>query len=398
MVSITSFTQNVFVALAIATLSQGLTIPEGLTTSSSSASLVVTLGFTVSRTPFNGTAHELFFQKRADVPTILTNEGPNYAAEITIGSSNQKQTVIIDTGSSDLWVVSSSAQCQTGRFGQGPEYCKQNGTYDASASSSATNLNQAFAIEYLDGSTSLGGFYLDTVGFSGVSVRDQKFGVADTTSVNMGILGIGFASHESNGEGYDNVPVTLKKQGVIGKNAYSLYLNAEDASTGQIIFGGVDHAKYEGSLTALPVTSDNELRVQLGSIGLGGSNVGASVGVMLDSGTTYSFLEQGVADQLANVAGATWDENMKFYRLSSCDVSGDAVFSFDKGVKITVPLSELVIRNVDGQHCYFGVGRDGSNILGDNFLRRAYVVYDLDDRTISLAQVKYTDASDVSAL
>ena len=34
-----------------------------------------------------------------------------------------------------------------------------------------------------------------------------------------------------------------------------------------------------------------------------------------------------------------------------------------------------------------------ANILGDNFLRSAYIVYDLDDNEISLAQVKYTSAS-----
>ena len=43
-------------------------------------------------------------------------------------------------------------------------------------------------------------------------------------------------------------------------------------------------------------------------------------------------------------------------------------------------------------------GTSDYNILGDNFLRSAYIVYDLDDNEISLAQVKYTTASNIAAL
>ncbi|RCK57266.1 Candidapepsin [Candida viswanathii] len=393
MVSIISFTRNVFVALAFALLAQGLTIPEGL---EKRTDKVVALDFTVIRKPFNATANRLL-QKRSDVPTTLINEGVSYAADITVGSNKQEQTVVIDTGSSDLWVVDTDAECQVRYLGQQLDFCKQDGTYDPSSSSSAQNLNQDFSIEYGDLTTSEGTFYKDTVGFGGISIKNQQLADVTTTSVDQGILGIGFTADEAEGS-YDNVPVTLKKQGVINKNAYSLYLNSEDATTGKIIFGGVDNAKYSGSLTALPVTSSRELRVHLASINWDGTTVSTDADVVLDSGTTITYLAQSTADKFAEIVGATWDDDQKVYRLPSCELSGDAVFNFDQGVKITVPTSEIIIQDTDTSTCYFGISRSSANILGDNFLRRAYVVYDLDDTTISLAQVKYTTSSDISTL
>lgn len=393
MVSIISFTKNVFVALAFALLAQGLTIPEGI---EKRTDKVVSLDFTVTRKPFNVTAHGLI-QKRSDVPTTLINEGPSYAADIVVGSNQQKQTVVIDTGSSDLWVVDTNAECQITRPGQTSGFCKQDGTFDPSSSNSAEDLNQDFSIEYGDHTTSQGTFYEDTIGFGGISIKNQQFADVTTTSVNQGILGIGLAANEADYNLYDNVPVTLKKQGIINKNAYSLYLNSEDATTGKIIFGGVDNAKYTGSLTALPVTSFAELRVHLGSVNFGGTSVSTNADVVLDSGTTITYFSQSIADQFANLVDATWDNTYGVYFLPSCDVSGNAVFNFDQGVKITVPISELIIQDSGSSVCYFGISRNDGNILGDNFLRRAYIVYDLDDSTISLAQVKYTSSSDVSA-
>ena len=405
MVSIITFTKNVLVTLACALLTQGLAIPEDI---DKRAEKVVSLDFTVTRKPFNATAHGQHHQsqqqqqqqqqqpaqKRGTVQTSLINEGPSYAATITVGSNKQQQTVIVDTGSSDLWVVDSAAVCQITYPGQSPTFCKQDGTYKPSSSTTSQNLGKAFSIRYEDGSSSQGTVYKDTVGLGGASITNQQFADVTTTSVDQGILGIGFTGDESSPT-YDNVPVTLKKQGIINKNAYSLYLNSASASSGTIIFGGVDNAKYTGSLTALPITSSNELRVQLSTINIAGTTVSASTTPVLDSGTTLTYFSQTIADKLAAAVGAKWNSYYQLYT-SSCNLAGNIVFNFAKGVTISVPLSEFVLQ--DGNSCYFGVSRDLATILGDNFLRRAYAVYDLDGNTILLAQVKYTTSSSISTL
>jgi hypothetical protein len=45
--------------------------------------------------------------------------------------------------------------------------------------------------------------------------------------------------------------------------------------------------------------------------------------------------------------------------------------------------------------CLFGIApaQGGTNVLGDTFLRSAYVVYDLDNNEISIAQTKYNVSS-----
>ena len=141
----------------------------------------------------------------------MINEGPSYAATITVGSNKQQQTVIVDTGSSDLWVVDSAAVCQVTYPGQSPTFCKQDGTYKPSSSTTSQNLGKAFSIRYEDGSSSQGTVYKDTVGLGGASITNQQFADVTTTSVDQGILGIGFTGDESSPT-YDNVPVTLKNK------------------------------------------------------------------------------------------------------------------------------------------------------------------------------------------
>ena len=53
--------------------------------------------------------------KRQTVPVKLINEQVSYASDITVGSNKQKLTVVIDTGSSDLWVPDSQVSCQAGQ-------------------------------------------------------------------------------------------------------------------------------------------------------------------------------------------------------------------------------------------------------------------------------------------
>ena len=92
-------------------------------------------------------------------------------------------------------------------------------------------------------------------------------------------------------------------------------MNSASASSGTIIFGGVDNAKYTGSLTALPITSSNELRVQLSTINIAGTTVSASTTPVLDSGTTLTYFSQTIADKLAAAVGAKWNSYYQLYTL-----------------------------------------------------------------------------------
>lgn len=395
MTTIAIFTKNVLLAIAFALFAQGAAIPDPAKRDDNPG--FVALDFEVTRKPLDVNATSEL-SKRSSPSSPLYFEGPSYGIRVSVGSNKQEQQVVLDTGSSDFWVVDSSASCQKGN-------CKQYGTFDPHSSTSFKSLGSSFSIGYGDKSSSIGTWGQDTIYLGGTSITNQRFADVTSTSVNQGILGVGRVETESANPPYDNVPITLKKQGKIKTNAYSLYLNSPGAATGTIIFGGVDNAKYSGKLIEESVVLDQHFSINLQSLNYDGNKESAGVGVLLDSGSTISYLPDRIVADLAEKAGAravpaglTGD----FYFID-CDAKpeGNATFTFDNGAEISVPLTEFVTQSTN-EFCPWGLQSSdtlgGTPILGDNFLRHAYVVYNLEKDTISLAQVKYTSESSVSAI
>lgn len=97
-------------------------------------------------------------------------------------------------------------------------------------------------------------------------------------------MGIGIAN------GYDNFPVLLQKQGLINKIAYSVYLNSSNSTTGTILFGAIDHAKYDGALSTVPINSESQLSVNVTNLETkDGKVTSGSHSVLLDTGSTFRF-------------------------------------------------------------------------------------------------------------
>ncbi|CAK9437934.1 uncharacterized protein LODBEIA_P23120 [Lodderomyces beijingensis] len=407
MVSVFTLTKQALTSLAFALLAQGFVIPGGPENEKRNGAGFVSLDFNVVRdaphlntTHVNTSDHNLASHAAKFVPLTLDNLGPTYVANITIGSNKQPQTVQIDTGSSDLWVFDIDLECENGLscFGDGSRF-------NPKTSTTFESLGTKFSIEYADHSTSEGTWAKDTVGFGGISITKQQFADVNLTSSTNAIMGISVVGSESHQLGYDNVPITLKKQGIIKTNAYSLFLNEPEAATGQIIFGGVDHAKYSGSLIEeeIQTTVPQRLAINLNELNFNGTKYNISTPALLDSGTTLTYLEKNVADSLAAKVGAVWfplPTGGAYVLGCGAGASGDALFTFEKGAAIRVPMSEFYY----GQGlCTFGVQPIPeelgiSALLGDNFLRHAYVLYNLDANTISLAPVNFTDKSDIEAI
>ena len=246
----------------------------------------------------------------------------------------------------------------------------------------------------------------------------------------VGIMGIGYQDGESistqiaegqGGQFYPNVINVLKNEGFINQLAYSLWLNDLDSSTGSILFGGVDTDKYHGDLVALPVQLDSQtgsltsftvawtgLTFTSGGMTSQLSPSGATAAI-LDSGTTELLLPDDIANAIFQGVGVITDEN--YGNLVKCNIADtDASFSFAfggaAGPVVNVSLGEFTIPliNQDGSSftfqdgsdaCQFGIEAAGSDpiLFGDTFLRSAYVVYDLSDNTIGIAQTNFNSTS-----
>jgi hypothetical protein len=115
----------------------------------------------------------------------------------------------------------------------------------------------------------------------------------------------------------------------------------------------------------------------------------------MDSGYSLTVLGNDVYDQFAAYFGAVRNSN-GVYKVS-CDLgSGSVDFGFGSNpqVIISVPFSEIAVPNFmdDTGGCVFGFEAAETNKVisfGDTFLRSAYVLYDYDSYTISLAQSSY---------
>ena len=370
----------------------------------------------------------LFRRPPLDVFTDMKQEGSLYFANVTIGTPPQFLRLHIDTGSSDLWINSDQSRfCQQSDQAfeeQNQVPCSVSGTYDANSSSTYAYVDSEFSITYADNSGAAGDYFTDDVRIGGATVRSVQMGLGYQSSSSEGVMGIGYPSLESQAvslheQAYANLPKAMVDQGIINSNAYSLWLNDLDSRTGTALFGGVDTEKYHGSLSTLPIqkiqgmylemlitltgvtlvnNGQNTSQVPSGSLSLPSA-------VLLDSGSTLSYIPSDIAQNIYNSLSSFHVSYDQQQQQAFCDCSlADSPITVDflfSGVVISVPMRELVLIAGEDQSgnlvCNFGIfpaptqsGSGGTSYtLGDTFIRSAYIVYDIANNEISLAQTNF---------
>ena len=127
---------------------------------------------------------------RTDLKTCDDNV---FYAEAALGTPPQTFQLLIDTGSSDLWVAATN--CEDVQGGNGG--CPSTNLYDFEASSTAKGFEGVrVAIDYVDGELARGPALSDTFTFGGVSVQNMEFVAADQADFwacgqEDGVLGFG---------------------------------------------------------------------------------------------------------------------------------------------------------------------------------------------------------------
>ena len=236
---------------------------------------------------------------------------------------------------------------------------------------------------------------------------------------SVGVLGIGYTANEvqvnRNGDtAYPNLPSALVKNGLINSNAYSLWLNDLDANTGSILFGGVDSGKYSGELQTLPIqkiyNEYAEFLIIMTGVALHNSSGTQSYSsselpatVLLDSGTSLTYLPDTIVEDIYNDLGVVYDSSSGtgYVPCSMMNENINITYTFTSP-SIPVSIRELVIEDGSGltfndgtSACVFGIAPTGDSTatLGDTFLRSAYVVYDLTNNEISLAPTRFNSTA-----
>jgi hypothetical protein len=385
-----------------------------------------------------GTPATGFLSRRdAHAATIANNiTGGGYYVDVEVGTPGQPITMVLDTGSSDAWIVSYQADLCTSRSLQNKYGDSCGPTFNPSKSSTyATKISDGFSITYVDQTGAQGDYITDNFKIAGVTVESLQMGLATTVVRGVGVLGVGFTENVAAVRQYPNLIEQLASQGFTKSRAFSLYLNDRRSESGTILFGGVDTDKFIGKLHTLPILEQpsgyTHYGVVMSGLELAYSNgstaaapiSGGMVGAILDSGTTLTYLPDSTASPLFRALNVYTDHETTGLSLVDCDLldseadmtltfgfGGGANAQYGEKFDIAVPVHELVLDLLQGyEHllptdipfdnvCVFGIQSSGGlpdgggeatdeiTLLGDTMLRSAYVVYDVDHHQIGMAQ------------
>jgi saccharopepsin len=328
-------------------------------------------------------------------PTELSNfMDAQYYAEIEIGGQTFK--VVMDTGSSNLWVP--GIDCNS-------IACWFHTRFDPSKSKTFKKVGKKFAIRYGSGSLE-GEINEDEITVAGLQVRGEfgmstkEPGMAFVFGKFDGILGLG----------YDTISVEkvvppfylMLQQHNIAK-VFGCYMNHQDGKVpSEIVFGGINEERFTGDVTYARVVRKAYWEVSLEHITVGGTTLGGNHTAAIDTGTSLIALPTEEADWINKKIGATKGPTGQ-YSVDCATVSSlpDIVLSFG-GKPFPLTGDDYVLRASGGpigggkETCISGfMGIDMPPrlgkiwIVGDVFLRKYYTIYDMEHDRVGFATAKH---------
>lgn len=353
-------------------------------------------------------------QKRAgttDVSMVNQNTDSSYFGSMSIGTPPQQFNVILDTGSSDLWLASS--QCTACPSGT-PEF-------DSTKSSSfaASSSNQPVTIQYGSGAVQ-GTLAQDTVSMGGFTVSVQTFLNVQQTSNSLldgsvaGIMGLAFQSLASTKALPFWQALANNNQWTSPDMSFWLtrFLNDNNARAeepgGVLTLGGTNSSLFTGDIQFLDMpsgVSQSFWLLQMSSVTVQGKNVKIATGnaamSAIDTGTT---LIGGPTTDVKNIWAAVpgsspLSGNLAGFYAFPCSTDVQISISFGgNSWPISTADMNLGTSGNDGQ-CVGGIfdlsagssgGGGGGNpnwVVGDTFLKNVYTVFRSSPPSIGFAQL-----------
>lgn len=374
--------------------------------------------------------------------------GPLPLVDVGLGTPPQIVKMIIDTGSSDLISPETgSSVCKKPQ-----QLCTQNsfglvlGSFSPNASSVVEKTDLLLNTTFGTGESYQGPFVKSslTLGNKNQTLPAAEFALQEEGFVPDGVpsfavFGVGPVGNEASDKPYSNVPVSMKEAGVTKTSAFGVYVNDfrkfsirltiviallqhrgnllfAGGTPGSIAFGGVDKAKFNGELQAVPLLANDqgefpEFVVGFSSVAVAGGNgqqgglqrrasgnlLNGTQPALLDTGNPELDLPADTVRALAQTLGVetTNDQDAVLLGNIPCNLASmSMVFGFDNdATKINVPLDLLMVPGDSPGQCAIpsiiglenGVG-GGLVSLGNPFLQAGYAVFDSEGRKIMLGQ------------
>jgi len=367
-----------------------------------------------------------------------------YVAEITIGTPPQQFTVVMDTGSSNLWVPGQECGSGSGASSCGQECqgfmcqfvcdksccsgrdatlmykpsrgaaqifastnpCSDKHSFDGSKSSTYKKDGQSFQIKYGTGSCS-GYIATDKVCLGGLCVTND-FGVATHLAPFFagqpldGILGLGFQQLA-----VDNIkpPIqTMIDQNMLANPWFTVWMtmtHSENSTGGLITFGDYDQQHCSDKVDWVPLSSATYYQIALDGIKVGAKDSGDEFVVVSpaansaqqaisDTGTSLIAGPKQQISQICEQLGGVLDQSQGVYMVpcESANTLPPVIFTVN-GKDYPVTAKNYVLQADD--QCYLGFqsmpGRGGPSwILGDCWIREYCQIYDMGGKRLGIAK------------
>jgi len=353
-----------------------------------------------------------------------------YVGKITIGTpADQEFSVILDTGSSNLWVVDKTcsnidcpayckidalctllcdASCCKNSASAGKKSSNEDGPcdnkahYDSDKSSTYKKDGKSWEIQYGTGSAS-GFFGVDTValgdkGSTQLSVPGTTFGQATqladffTDQPLDGILGLAFRSIAVG----DVQPVFQHavELGLVPESIFTVWLKrdggqAQGENGGQITYGGLDTDHCGSDVTYIKLSSQTWWEFNIEGTGVNGKKDAKKYSAISDTGTSLIAGPKGPLKTLVKATNAKFNAEYGLYTVD-CDVS----FTWSvyiSGAEYPLDASNMVLE-IEADSCVLGYDEYDAEfggpdfILGDPFIRQYCQVYEVKEGKIGFVK------------
>jgi hypothetical protein len=413
----------------------------------SSSNLVLAVAFLSTAECVSGSALPL--QHRANeqsnpAPLRATEYGTIYDVEVQFG--NQSFMLLVDTGSSDTWVLETGYQCinSSNNLVQPQANCNYASAYNLSSSFQAKD-NQTFGVKYGTG-IAMGTVGYEDLTMGGIKVTNQTVGIVNSTNdrgdgLQSGLLGLAYPQLTSahpglnypndsliiNRDIYDPFLQTMYKQGLV-EPWFSLALERLPANTstgdgGYMGLGKLPPVGHSDEWTTVPVEISKSIpealyngkpvrtwwTLTIDAVTWGPANASSkasSSSTLLTTNTTInSTAFQAVVDSgnpnivlpldLAEKINAAFDPPAAYNKardafVVDCDAKAPALGVVIDGKTFWHDQRDLIVWAKDGV-CTSGVGATKTvlgidvHFLGDVFLKNVVSVYDFGKNEMSFA-------------
>jgi len=327
-----------------------------------------------------------------------------YLGNITLGTPGQPFQIVLDTGSSNLWVVDESCRAEECNGFSDSEFPWKKQKYYRKKSSTFKNDGTYFEIYYGSGSC-YGYQVIDTLNLGGLTVKGQTFGAAAGIAEVFGyfpvdgILGLGWPAISEN----DVVPPFQNLMPQLDSALFTVWLDrhvkpSEGQAGGLITYGAIDGVNCDSTITYTKVTSETYWQFRIDGFGIGSYKNKRSKQVISDTGTSFLYGPSKDVDQIIKITNADYDFSTGLYTVPCSSVKDVPALTFTvSGVDLQVPATEYItdLELGDG-NCALGLEYNDDDapfgwLLGDAFIRSNCNIYDVGNERIGFAKAKHSE-------